>query len=54
MELKRDECDRMQKQLKSYAGLLSALETELMKTRQAFADAKALVSENCRLGEACF
>ena len=52
MELKRDECNRMQKQLKSYAGLLSALEGELMKTRQAFTDAKAMVSENCRLGAA--
>ncbi|KAK9905025.1 hypothetical protein WJX75_008113 [Coccomyxa subellipsoidea] len=49
MELKKDECSRMQKQLKSYAGLLSSLEAELMKTRQAFADAKTMVSENCRL-----
>ena len=51
MELKKDECSRMQKQLKSYAGLLSSLEAEFMKTRQAFADAKTMVSENCRLGE---
>lgn len=52
--LKTEECNRMQQQLQSYSGLLVALETDIARGREALTDAKALVSENCKLGESFY
>lgn len=48
--LKTEECKRMQQQVHSYSAILIALETELAGGREALTEAKALVSENSRLG----